>query len=56
MRNILKLISFLALIGVILPSVLFLAGKIGLDDVYRYTLIATAVWFLTTPFWMDRKT
>ena len=56
MRRILQLLSGLAMIGVILPSILFLAGRTDLKSVHYIMIMATALWFLTTPLWMERKT
>jgi hypothetical protein len=55
MRPILKIVSLLSLVALILPAVLFLAGRIELDKVKVYMLIATIVWFVTaTPLmWKD---
>ena len=47
MRSILKIVSVLALIALILPSILFLAGRMELDRVKWLMLIATIVWFVT---------
>ena len=53
MRPILKIVSLLALIGLILPSVLFLAGaEIELDSVKWLMLLATIVWFVAATPWM----
>jgi branched-subunit amino acid transport protein len=55
MRLALKIVSVLSLIALILPSILFLAGRMDLDKVKWYMLIATIVWFVTaTPImWKD---
>lgn len=55
MRRILQLISWIALIATALPSILFLQGSVDLDGVKRTMLVATIVWFMTTPLWMGRK-
>lgn len=58
MRPILRIVSYLALLGLILPSFLFLIGKItDLGTVKWIMLIATIVWFATaTPImWKDKK-
>ena len=53
MRPILKIVSLLALIALILPSVLFLAGaEIELDSVKWLMLLASIVWFVTATPWM----
>lgn len=55
MRLILKIVSLLSLIALIVPSVLFLAGRMELDRVKWFMLLATIVWFVTaTPImWKD---
>ena len=58
MRLILRIISCVSLLGLILPSCLFLTGQItDLDRVKWYMLIATIVWFATaTPvMWKEKK-
>ncbi len=52
MRSILQIISFMALIALILPSVIFLAGKLELDRVKWLMLVATIVWFFSATLWM----
>ncbi len=55
MRLALKIVSVLSLIALILPSILFLAGRMELDKVKFFMLLATIVWFVTaTPImWKD---
>ena len=55
MRKILQLLSWIALAATILPSILFLSGRLDLAGVHRWMLIATIAWFVITPFWMERK-
>ena len=52
MRSILQIISLMALIALILPSVIFLAGQLELGRVKWFMLIATIVWFVTATAWM----
>ena len=54
-RRLLQLISWLALAGTIVPSVLFLAGSMELDPTQWLMLLATIVWFVATPLWMGRE-
>jgi hypothetical protein len=52
-RPVLQIVSLLALAGLILPSILFLAGfRLDLDMVKRIMLIATIVWFVAAIPWM----
>lgn len=55
MRRVLQSISGLALIGVVLPPILFLMGRLELDGCNQAMLLATVVWFIVTPFWMGRE-
>lgn len=54
MRLILKVISWMALVAVIAPSVMFLSGRMDLPTLKLVMLIATVVWFIATPCWMGR--
>jgi len=55
MRKLLQLISWSALVATILPALLFLAGRVELLQVKQVMLLATAVWFVTTPLWMGKS-
>ncbi len=52
MRSILQIVSLLALIGLTLPSIIFLAGRIELNTVKWLMLLATIVWFVAATPWM----
>lgn len=54
MRRIYQTISWLSLAATILPSVLFLAGTLDLDQTKMIMLLATLGWFVHTPLWMGR--
>ena len=54
MRRIMQVVSWLALVGTILPSVMFLAGRLELPLTRWLMLPPTIVWFVVTPFWMGR--
>jgi hypothetical protein len=54
MRYVLQIISWLALAATILPSAVFLAGRLDLAHVQWIMLAAALVWFAVTPFWMER--
>ncbi len=54
MRIILQIVSWLALAFTVLPSILYFMGSMELDTVKWLMLLATIVWFVTTPFWMER--
>ena len=55
MRRVLQVISWAALAGTIVPSALYLAGRIDLAQSKWALLVATFVWFIATPLWMGRK-
>ena len=52
MRRVYQVISWISLAGTILPSVLFLAGQVDLDQSKLILLLATIGWFVHTPLWM----
>ncbi len=52
MRPILQIVSLLALIALILPSIIFLAGRLELYTVKWIMLAATVVWFVAATPWM----
>jgi len=55
-KQITQLVSWLCLIVLVVPSILFLAGKLpSLDQVKLIMLIATVVWFVSTPLWMWKE-
>jgi len=56
MRVIAQLISWIALAGVIVPPLAFLAGSLGLPEVKTWMLFCSVLWFVTVPWWMGRKT
>ena len=47
-----RLIALASLVVLVLPSTLFLAGRMELDRVKEIMLVATAVWFLAAVAWM----
>jgi|GEM_PF-714705 len=56
MRIIVKIIALLSLFALILPSILFLFGKMtNLNQVKRYMLFSTIVWFIAATLWMWKK-
>jgi hypothetical protein len=55
MRLAAQIVSGLALVGTILPAVLFVNGGLELPQVKAWMLAATAVWFVATPLWMERE-
>lgn len=55
MRSILKVVSLLSLVALILPSILFLAGRVDLDKAKWIMLLATIIWFVTATGWMWKE-
>lgn len=53
--RVLRAVSLAALLGTIVPPVLFLAGRMELPAAQRWMALAALVWFAATPFWMDRE-
>jgi hypothetical protein len=54
MRKLAQTISWCAVLGTILPSLLYLFGQLELATVHWLMLLATIVWFAVTPLWMGR--
>ena len=52
MHKALKIIAMLSLGLLILPSLLFLAGKLSLNQVKLLMLIATIIWFVSAALGM----
>ncbi len=52
MRPILQIVSLLALIALILPSIILLAGRLELYTVKWIMLATTVVWFVAATPWM----
>ena len=47
--------SVIALAGTIAPAVLFVAGRMELDAVKWWMLVATVVWFAAAPVWLKQQ-
>jgi hypothetical protein len=55
-KKLTQIVSWLCLVVLVMPSVLFLVDKLpSLDQVKLIMLIATIVWFIVTPLWMWRS-
>ncbi len=52
---ILKFISYLALAGTIIPSMLVFFGDMSLQTNKIIMAISMVVWFVTVPFWINKK-
>ncbi len=55
MRTVVQTISWIACAATLLPSLLFLTSHMELDDVKRWMVFSTLVWFAVTSLWMGRK-
>ena len=53
--TLLKLISYLALTGTIIPSLLVFTGNLDNNTNKIVMAISMVVWFLTAPFWINKK-
>jgi hypothetical protein len=56
MRTAFIVISVLSLVVLMVPSILFLAGRMELDTVKWIMLAATIVWFAAATPWMWKQT
>ena len=56
MTIILKGISYIGLVLTLFPSFFVLTGSIDLDLNKNLMMLGTAMWFLTVPFWINKRT
>jgi hypothetical protein len=56
MRTIFIVVSVLSLVVLMVPSVLFLAGRMELGTVKWVMLAATVVWFVAATPWLWKQT
>jgi hypothetical protein len=54
MKRVAQLVSLAALAGTLLPPVLFFAGRMDLDPMKWWMLLAAIAWFAATPLWMKQ--
>ncbi len=47
--------SILSLVMLIIPVLLFMNNAMSLAAVKNWMLVATIIWFVVTPFWMERS-
>lgn len=53
LKMIAQIVSWVCLIVLIVPSMLYLAGKMtSLDQVKTIMTVATVLWFVSVPLWM----
>jgi len=55
MNKILMLISYLGLLLVFIPAVMYLSGSIEKSSMMTTMLVGTVLWFVTVPFWMGKQ-
>ena len=55
MRKLLQCVGTLALLATVIPAALYLTDGLEHESVNTIMLVATIVWFVTAPFWMERK-
>lgn len=53
--TILKIISYLALAGTIVPSMLVFFGDMQLQTNKTIMTVAMVIWFATVPFWINKS-
>ena len=54
MKRAAQVVSLAALVGTILPPVLFFAGRMDIETMKWAMLVATIAWFAATPLWMRK--
>jgi hypothetical protein len=52
---IIKIISYLALLGTIVPSLLVFFGDMELQANKNIMAVSMVVWFVTAPLWINKK-
>ncbi len=55
MKTLLKLVSLVGLLATIVPSFLVFADIITLDANKLLMMLGTLLWFISVPFWMNKK-
>ncbi len=55
MRTIAQIISWLSLVALTMPSILYLTGSMELGAVKNIMLLASGVWFLSATPWMWKE-
>jgi hypothetical protein len=53
--TLLKIISYLALAGTIIPSLLVFFGDMDIQTNKTIMTISMVVWFIATPFWINKN-
>lgn len=55
MKLLLIIVSIIGLGLTIIPSIMILFGDISLDQNKYLMMIGMILWFITAPFWMNKK-
>jgi hypothetical protein len=55
MRKITQIISWLSLVALMVPPILYMTDSMQLPAIKTWMLVFSVVWFVTVPLWMDRK-
>ena len=55
MRKALQLASALALAGIVVPPILYFHGDLPRNGMTTVMLLATILWFASSPFWMNER-
>ena len=50
MKSVLLMVAAAALVGTMLPALLYLAGQVSKDSMQWFMLAATIIWFAVVPF------
>jgi len=52
MKALARTVSALALLGIVVPPLLYLTGRTALGPTQSWMLAATVAWFASAPLWM----
>jgi uncharacterized membrane protein len=52
LRLFVKILSWVSLVGLVVPAILYLMGRMELDQVKYVMLIMTIIWFILASLWM----
>ncbi len=55
MRALTQVLSAIALVGIVTVPCLCYAGALSFSQLKVWIMVSTALWFVTTPFWMERR-
>jgi len=55
MKALARAVSGVALVGILLPPLLYLAGRSELGAAQGWMLAATVAWFVSAPLWMNES-